>query len=516
MNNYSVSEINNDIERIPKKLINFLTEFFTKCGETEHLFINNDVSIYFDDINSLSCKYAVKRLEYYLSFRPFQRKPVINLNQIINFYSFESNNNIIKINLSHSSLFSYAEVETNSGIIINYCLTLTYKNNNYFITLLEALDDYFYGYINHLDKLDEEIKLNNNIYNKSFVKINDNSINKDIIDIDINEKGTMFGNNILINRTNVVNYSYVYTHATGNDYNRLFGSLSADCQNFASQCIWAGLGGSDTPAAINSCNRPMDTQGSYNWYNNSSAISDSWQNVVDFSTYIASMNLAPTTESGLKATQFNIAIGSSLSSVPSTARVGSVAIGPSPTGSPTSFGHAMIIVKSNGDSRSDNYANARNPVSYERSLDYEWSTTAKAIAVISVGSYQCGTSCTHVYTSIPSGSGVDAVCNLCGFVRLTINPGWLKPVSVGSSQNIYATFGFNVYSTFYRIYSLNANGTRLSNIYTSSVVFNVNNINSSYTFSSIGLYEIEFIVNDCAPAYGSTQILCSMRIRVRL
>ena len=160
----------NIIEGMSMDLLEFILSFVSECGESEHLYIHNDVSKYFYDNNSLSCKYMVKRLEYYLSYRPYILKPVINYQQIITFLSFDINDKVIVIDLYHSQLFSYADFETNSGIMINYRITLIQKDNNYFIILLEALNDYFYECIDQLDVLDEMIKQNNEIYqNETYI-----------------------------------------------------------------------------------------------------------------------------------------------------------------------------------------------------------------------------------------------------------------------------------------------------------------------------------------------------------
>lgn len=49
--------------------------------------------------------------------------------------------------------------------------------------------------------------------------------------------------------------SYATTYATS--YNGNFNSWSSDCQNFGSQCVWYGFGGTNTLAAIQNKSKPM-------------------------------------------------------------------------------------------------------------------------------------------------------------------------------------------------------------------------------------------------------------------
>ncbi len=75
-------------------------------------------------------------------------------------------------------------------------------------------------------------------------------------------------------------------------YNRLFFSyrgLGGDCQNFASQCVWAGLGGKNTSAAVNLKMPPMIRTGPRAWFQSDQFSHDvfgHWTAVQPFSRYI--------------------------------------------------------------------------------------------------------------------------------------------------------------------------------------------------------------------------------------
>lgn len=76
--------------------------------------------------------------------------------------------------------------------------------------------------------------------------------------------------------------SYAKSYAI--TYNNKFKSYSSDCQNFASQCVWYGFGGSNTITDINNGAWPMTST----WYqkgpNNDSSIT--WINVDSFAEMI--------------------------------------------------------------------------------------------------------------------------------------------------------------------------------------------------------------------------------------
>ena len=94
------------------------------------------------------------------------------------------------------------------------------------------------------------------------------------------------------NRSAAAEYALEYsdsTHTTSatSAYNSKFPEFAPnDCQNFVSQCVWAGLGGSDTTTAINNRNKPMITSGDRAWYCNKSGHSATWSMVGDFRNYI--------------------------------------------------------------------------------------------------------------------------------------------------------------------------------------------------------------------------------------
>lgn len=64
-------------------------------------------------------------------------------------------------------------------------------------------------------------------------------------------------------------------------------SSDSDCQNFVSQCIWAGFYGTNTSTAINNKYTPMITTSGREWWATSSSATTSWVNCEAFANYVA-------------------------------------------------------------------------------------------------------------------------------------------------------------------------------------------------------------------------------------
>ena len=87
-------------------------------------------------------------------------------------------------------------------------------------------------------------------------------------------------------------FCYYANRYAGSNRNPLFVSFSADCQNYASQCLWYGLGGNNTQIAITTAYKPMiDSQTTSNtarhWYHSAGgAHTASWTEVNSFYNYV--------------------------------------------------------------------------------------------------------------------------------------------------------------------------------------------------------------------------------------
>ena len=90
------------------------------------------------------------------------------------------------------------------------------------------------------------------------------------------------------NRSAAAQYALDYSASSdGTDaYNSKFPHFDAYCQNFVSQCVWFGLGGTNTTTAISNKNKPMMTTTGRGWFCTKSGHSASWTVVGDFRNYV--------------------------------------------------------------------------------------------------------------------------------------------------------------------------------------------------------------------------------------
>ena len=90
------------------------------------------------------------------------------------------------------------------------------------------------------------------------------------------------------NRSAAAQYALDYSASSdGTDaYNSKFPHFDADCQNFVSQCVWFGLGGTNTTTAISNKNKPLMTTTGREWFCTKSGHSASWTVVGDFRNYV--------------------------------------------------------------------------------------------------------------------------------------------------------------------------------------------------------------------------------------
>lgn len=130
-----------------------------------------------------------------------------------------------------------------------------------------------------------DIVTNNEL--ETLVAETDNILSKYVFDFDVVEEIEEDSNcSKSINATNAVTHEYnrsdaaayaleysdsTHTTSATSAYNLKFPQFAPnDCQNFVSQCVWAGLGGNDTTTAINNKNKPMITTSGRAWYCNKS------------------------------------------------------------------------------------------------------------------------------------------------------------------------------------------------------------------------------------------------------
>ena len=124
------------------------------------------------------------------------------------------------------------------------------------------------------------------------IEIRDEMIEDDDSDSDLQTPSRTLMETHDYDRSRAATYALQYsdsshTNSGTNSYNSKFKNYAPnDCQNFVSQCVWYGLGGTDNQAVINNRNKPMITSDGRKWYGRASGSSYSWIQVGTFRDYV--------------------------------------------------------------------------------------------------------------------------------------------------------------------------------------------------------------------------------------
>lgn len=158
-------------------------------------------------------------------------------------------------------------------------------------------------------------------------------------------------------------YAYTYSRRQSGQsredfYDPLFAhfdSQGGDCMNFASQCMWAGFGGSETGQSAGNRALPMDASGSNRWYGQTAggrSAANSWVSCRGFRNYLTGTPDASGTggsngggDAGMYATILEAAAGSPLAGVSPEELVGAAA---HVDGSGGAYSHAIVITAAAG------------------------------------------------------------------------------------------------------------------------------------------------------------------------
>lgn len=156
---------------------------------------------------------------------------------------------------------------------------------------------------------------------------------QNIIDSNINSPDTIHSISSLpftsYNASSAASYAYTYAE----NYNSKFESFSSDCQNFASQCVWFGFGGSNTTIDISNGAWPMTSI----WYQKGpdQTTSNAWYNVDGFADMIESSESNVSGPYGI------------INSGISTARVGDI-LQYNSSSNPSDYVHSYIVYSVTG------------------------------------------------------------------------------------------------------------------------------------------------------------------------
>lgn len=314
------------------------------------------------------------------------------------------------------------------------------------------------------------------------------------------------------NKNNAIAYSMVYTTSQNNDGHDgptkdylefenidsdIFGSytgIGGNCQNYVSQCLYIGLGGSNTASKVEAGGPPMDESGEYQWYWKSDGDRyPSWTATDLFFSYAKnSFDKKNLGETGMRGSWHTISAGSNFSGVTTSQLLGSVLEVYRGSSAPD---HAILIVEANGLERKDIKFNGNSPMRKAQPLGAEF-PSQKMELIIPTGMDVVGT-CTHSYTS--SGNWTGVICKSCGYNRMRITasmPHW-GMFRTGTTWTVTASMGFTCYRIAIGI--TDPSGNTSWSEYT-----NTGSVSRSYDFSQTGLYNIRISARNMPESYSGS------------
>ncbi len=277
----------------PENAIKDITALLFKIKITEIANLDKqfeDFSIFWDK-NS----HNKSNLEYFLEDIKLKKLSLIALNKRFSDIKITLSFEEMAITDSNAKLevyewFEYydsktplANDNTPSGIGINYIVEYVRDDSNWLITNIVFYDE------------STSILKNHELNAEELAQIRADCLDIDTIDeTEMSTRGEEVinseGYTTYINTSKVKNYAQQYSSNTSgySSYNSNFTWYSNnDCQNFASQSIWYGLGGTNSTVNINNKYWPMVPSGTYSWYGTGSTTNGRWSVCGDFGSLIA-------------------------------------------------------------------------------------------------------------------------------------------------------------------------------------------------------------------------------------
>ena len=305
----------------------------------------------------------------------------------ITFTSFDSNYYFDDVAVNGN----YAVAKVYESLVYQYTDSPDESSElNYYYVVLKKADNAWYV----ADVISDDVPylafLNDGLTATEAITGYDTAIASDNTSTDLPLMSISSSNDVGYSVNNAVNYALMYTTIADNPVedggqgptstptfkNDRFKWFDADCMNFASQCVWAGFGGSNNDTHITS-KYGMDNTGSYTWWCTKTNNVSSWSSCSEFSTYISS-NSTGSTEKGLQG-EIKVTPYDSSTIVwdyAATDLVGSImhVRGKDNNGNWTSFGHAVFVNAANSLSRSDIFVCCYNSCKKNVKLGTYWPT----------------------------------------------------------------------------------------------------------------------------------------------
>lgn len=472
-------------------LISFAEEFLEKRARVEWLYEDYDLSAYFtggtSDSLPASATNFLDTMDYYRSFRRSN-------GTFRNDFSVAYTNHAIQpvIGGYTISLLETVSFVIDDGLDLlttiseEYTLTVLISSGSFRIVDVAIANDSFYNRVKDTG-FDKDATLKAHADMMSAIREQEAAVASQTVETEHSVTPQSTTQYITYDPSAAVNYAKVFS----SNYNTLFpnyASSGGDCTNFVSQCIWAGFGGNNVSSAISIRQYPMDKSGSYLWYPGQT----SWSGTFSLVNYATNMNAATSTEAGWLSTVNEY---SSAANLPAMDYAGAILMVPGrdSDNQVVNYGHAIIA--GYGTSYSTIRYAGHSPTASNAKLSDcpDISGGERPVKVIMPTQYRLYSSCTHSYSSIPSGSGMDSICNSCGESRFhfILSGGY---DSVNNSTLISGYEANNLKPYAINVYVYNSSGTLVTS---HAVQNNRSNFSFSYNFASTGLYTVRVDVEDC-------------------
>lgn len=336
------------------------------------------------------------------------------------------------------------------------------------------------------------------------------------------EESELFGINVPstvgYNRNNAIAYAYTYTTSSytasnGNNPDFLnnnffdYGSLGGNCQNFASQCVWAGLGGSDEPSSIDNYKFPMDRTGSNEWYGDKRGNkSSSWATTDYFYEYLEASS-RDKTGIHMNGFTYELSAGKNFASIPNplTLLPGSILH----VNGESRYGHAIVVTEASGTRFCDVKFCSNSPMRKAVKLSDCASFINGPIRVMIPTGMTKNDICNHSSHSYASSStGTSCYCVNCGACKLKATGKLSKPIRVGTTTAVQGSA--NVVCFRLAIGITDPNGKTTWKEFTKA-----SSASRDYTFSQRGPYTIVFAARDVSTSEAhSMKVSHTYKVRV--
>lgn len=272
-----------DEEKIKSLLENF---FSVKLDDVKsHKTYDFSPCFYDSGESKTNQNFFTNKIKYTSEVNKFYSADILSDNLSLKFDDIKISDNTADIKLFEDYKYLLSKNNgSNSETVTRYTIKMQKSKNKWLISKIESDDSFDSAYKNKnldvstmISALKNDSKLN--IPDKRELEYRKSVENISVAPLSAQWTQTLY------NRAVAGNYAATYSIA----YNQNFSNyIPDDCQNFASQCVWAGFGG--TNSGISSKAFPMVSSGTRAWYQTATKYDTPtswvWTGVMYFADYI--------------------------------------------------------------------------------------------------------------------------------------------------------------------------------------------------------------------------------------